>query len=106
MDADENDPIATGMRELREETGYEGVSGRALAWVWANPAIMNNRSHFVVVEGCALKHGCEFDHAEDIVTRLVPVSDIPALISTGKVRHPHVICALSHYELSRRKACG
>jgi ADP-ribose pyrophosphatase len=103
MDPHENDPVATGVRELREETGYEGMSSRALAWVWANPAIMNNRSHFVVVEGCELKHTCEFDHSEDIVTRLVPVAEIPELIRAGKVKHPHVICALAHYELSRRR---
>jgi 8-oxo-dGTP pyrophosphatase MutT (NUDIX family) len=102
MDPHENDPVATGMRELREETGYEGSSGRALAWAWANPAIMNNRSHFVVVENCVLKHACEFDHSEDIVTRLVPVKEIPELVRGGKVRHPHVICALYNYELSRR----
>jgi ADP-ribose pyrophosphatase len=103
MDPHENDPVATGVRELREETGYEGTSNRALAWVWANPAIMSNRSHFVVVEGCELKHACEFDHSEDIVTRLVPVAEIPQLIRAGKVKHPHVVCALSHYELSRRQ---
>jgi ADP-ribose pyrophosphatase len=106
MDPHEKDPVATGTRELREETGYEGTSSRALGWVWANPAIMTNRSHFVLVEGCELKHSCELDHGEDIVTRLIPVSEIPTLIATGKVRHPHVVCALSHYELTRRNACG
>lgn len=105
MDPHENDPVATGIRELREETGYEGDSGQTLAWVWANPAIMNNRSHFVLVENCILKHGCEFDHAEDIVTRLVPATDIPELIRAGKIRHPHVICALTHYQLSLRNRC-
>src|SRR6185369_358795 len=83
MDPHETDPVGTGMRELREETGYEGTTGRALAWVWANPAIMNNRSHFVVVENCVLKHVCEFDHSEDIVTRLVPARQIPELIRAG-----------------------
>jgi ADP-ribose pyrophosphatase len=104
MDPHENDPVATGIRELREETGYEGTTGRKLAWAWANPAIMNNRSHFVVVENCELKHGCEFDHSEDIITRLVPASDIPKLVSEGRVKHPHVICALYHYWLSRQSA--
>lgn len=100
MDPHETDPVATGMRELREETGYEGSSGRKLAWAWANPAIMNNRSHFVLVENCELKHGCEFDHSEDIVTRLVPAAEIPNFIRDGKIRHPHVICALFQYLLS------
>lgn len=104
MDPHENDPVATGVRELREETGYEGGDARLLAWVWANPAIMNNRSHFVVVENCVLKHGCEFDHSEDIVTRLIPAAQLPSLVASGKVKHPHVICALYHYWLSRTSA--
>jgi 8-oxo-dGTP pyrophosphatase MutT (NUDIX family) len=104
MDAHENDPVATGVRELREETGYEGTSARALGWVYANPAIMNNRSHFVVVENCVLRHECEFDHSEDLVTRLVPWTDVAGLVRAGKIRHPLVLAALYHYDLSRRAA--
>jgi ADP-ribose pyrophosphatase len=101
MDPHENDPAATGTRELREETGFEGTSARALGWVYANPAIMNNRSHFIVVEQCVHKHECEFDHSEDLITRLVPWREIPALVREGKIRHPLVLVALYHYELSR-----
>lgn len=102
MDATERDPVATGARELREETGYEGSTARALGWVYANPAIMNNRSHFILVENCRLQHACEFDQGEDLVTRLVPWREIPGLIQTGQIRHPLVIVALYHYELARR----
>jgi hypothetical protein len=63
---------------------------------------MNNRSHFIVVEQCAHRHECEFDHGEDLVTRLVPWKDIPDMIRTGKIRHPLVIVALYRYELERR----
>jgi len=102
MDSHESDPVATGVRELREETGYEGTASRALGWIYANPAIMNNRSHFVVVENCVPRHQCEFDHGEDITTRLVPWKDIPTLVHEGKIRHPLVVVALYRYELSRR----
>jgi len=102
MDSHESDPVATGVRELREETGYEGTAARALGWVYANPAIMNNRSHFVVVEQCRHCHECEFDHGEDLVTRLVPWNDIPGMVSAGKIRHPLVVVALYRYELERR----
>jgi 8-oxo-dGTP pyrophosphatase MutT (NUDIX family) len=102
MDPHEHDPVATGARELREETGYEGTSARALGWIYANPAIMNNRSHFVVVEGCVHRHECQFDHGEDLLTRLVPWKEVPELVRTGKIRHPLVVVALYRYELERR----
>ncbi|HTD66516.1 MAG TPA: NUDIX hydrolase [Candidatus Limnocylindria bacterium] len=102
MDPGETDPAATGVRELREETGYEGAEARPLGWVYANPAIMNNRSHFVVVEQCVHKYGCQFDHSEDLITRLVPWKEIPAKVREGSIRHPLVLAALYHYELSRR----
>jgi len=106
MDPHENDPVATGVRELREETGFEGTSARALGWVYANPAIMNNRSHFVVVQDCVHRHECEFDHSEDLSTRLVPRKEIPELVRTGQIRHPLVIVALYRYELERRGAAS
>ena len=102
MDPHERDPVATGVRELREETGYEGAAARKLGWAFANPAIMNNRSHFVVVEQCVHRHECEFDHGEDLITRLVPWKEIPALVRAGKIAHPLVVAALYHYDLSRR----
>src|SRR2546425_8681059 len=42
MDKDETDPVMTGVRELREETGYAGKKARVLGKVLANPAIMSN----------------------------------------------------------------
>jgi ADP-ribose pyrophosphatase len=105
-DAHETDPVATGVRELREETGYEGENARLLGKVFANPAIMSNTCYTVIVENCRLKHGVEFDHGEDIITRLVPVADIPRLVTEEKIRHPLVVVALYRYDLWRRGITG
>jgi 8-oxo-dGTP pyrophosphatase MutT (NUDIX family) len=102
MDKNETNPVATGVRELREETGYEGENARVLGKVLANPAIMSNICYTVIVENCRLKHSVEFDHGEDLITRLVPVSNVPKLVAEEKIRHPLVIVALYRYELSRR----
>ena len=102
MDASDASPVGTGVRELREETGYAGQNARILGSVFANPAIMNNTCHTVIIENCALQHAVEFDSGEDLITRLVPVADVPRLVADGKIRHPLVVVALYRFELWRR----
>ena len=102
MDRTDASPLATGVRELREETGYEGSDPREIGTVYSNPAIMSNYTFTVLVENCQLKHGVEFDSGEDIVTRLVPVSEIPKLVARGRIRHSLVVVALYHFDLLRR----
>jgi 8-oxo-dGTP pyrophosphatase MutT (NUDIX family) len=102
MDASETSPVETAVRELREETGYEGEKARLLGNVFANPAIMTNTCHTVLVENCALKHPVEFDSGEDLITRLVPAAEIPQQVAAGKIRHPLVVVALYYFDLWRR----
>ena len=70
MDPHETDPVATAVRELREETGYAGENARLLGRVHSNPAILSNVTYTVLIENCRLQHGVEFDHGEDLETRL------------------------------------
>jgi ADP-ribose diphosphatase len=102
MDQMDHSPLETGVRELREETGYEGENARLLADVYSNPAIMSNTTHTVLVEKCQLKYECEMDSGEDLLTRLVPVAEVPALVAAGKIKHPLVVVALYHFDLWRR----
>jgi 8-oxo-dGTP pyrophosphatase MutT (NUDIX family) len=102
MDATDESPEVTGQRELREETGYEGTNPRLIGQILPNPAIMTNVCFTVMFEQCRLLHPTEFDHSEDLVTRLVPVIDIPRLIATGKIQHSLVVVALYHFELWQR----
>lgn len=102
MDRTDADPVATGVRELREETGYEGRDARLLGEVFPNPAIMSNVCYTVFVQDCALKHPTQFDGGEDIITRLVPTVEIPSLIARKKIRHSLVLCALYYFDLWRR----
>jgi len=102
MDAGDASPEATGMRELREETGYEGQNPLLLGQIFPNPAIMSNLCFTVMIENCHCIHPVEFDHGEDLITRLVPIADIPQLVAGGKIRHSLVVVALYHFELWRR----
>jgi 8-oxo-dGTP pyrophosphatase MutT (NUDIX family) len=102
MDAGETDPVATAVRELREETGYEGENARLLGKIHSNPAILNNVTYTVLIENCRLQHGVEFDSGEDLITRLVPVAEIPKLVADEKIGHSLVVVALYHFDLWQR----
>lgn len=102
MDPGETDPVATAVRELREETGYEGENARLLGKIHSNPAILSNTTFTVLIENCRLKHGTDFDHAEDLATELVPVADVPKLVADEKIGHSLVVVALYHFDLWRR----
>jgi ADP-ribose pyrophosphatase len=101
-DATDVSPEASGARELREETGYEGTNARVIGNVWANPAIMSNVVYTIMVENCRCVHPLEWDHAEELVTRLVPVAEVPGLVAAGKIRHSLVVVALYHFDLLQR----
>src|SRR6266568_7517422 len=66
MDTRDATPEATGLRELREETGYEGENARLIGQIFPNPAIMSNTCFTVMVENCRWVHPLEFDHGEDL----------------------------------------
>ena len=102
MDARDASPEATALRELREETGYEGEKPQVIGQIFPNPAIMSNVCFTVMLENCRCVHPVEFDHGEDLITRLVPLADLPGLVASGKIRHSLVVVALYHFELRRR----
>ena len=102
MDAGETDPVATAVRELREETGYAGEHARLLGKIHSNPAILSNVTYTVLIENCRLQHGVEFDSGEDISTSLVPVAEIPKFVADEKIGHPLVIVALYYFDLWQR----
>lgn len=106
MDPGESCPIAAAVRELREETGYEGDHARALGRIFPNPAIQSNRCHTVLIEQCRLRHPVSLDQGEDLVTHLVPFSEIPGRIAAGHFGHSLVVVALYYYDLFRRGLTG
>ena len=103
MDPEDASPIATAVRELREETGYEGHRARVIGDVFPNPAIMSNRCRTVLIEDCVLKHPRELDAGEDLVTEVIDLDEIPAAVSSGSIGHALVIAALFYFDLDRKR---
>jgi len=104
IDPEDPDPVAAGVRELREETGYGGENERLLGEMAPNPAIMNNTCYTGLVEGCEKRFPLEWDEGEDIALKLIDVDLIPSLITGGRVRHSLVTVALSYYFMANRTA--
>lgn len=102
IDPGDPSPVAAGVRELREETGYEGRNARLLGQVSPNPAIMSNICYTVLVEDCVPAHAVEFDHGEDIQTRLTPLDELCGLVRSGTIQHSLVVVALAYFDLWRR----
>jgi len=81
------------VRELREETGYEGRRVRQIGRVAPNPAFLNNHCSTFLVEECELTGDLQLDGGEDIEVVVRPLSDIPALIAGGEIVNALVLCA-------------
>ena len=91
VDAGE-EPLAAGVRELREESGYAGTA-RLLGSVQPNPAIQNNTCWTVLVDGVERVGDLQLDAHEEIAVHLVPEADVPSLIRDGRITHSLVIAA-------------
>jgi len=103
MDATDTSPEATGCRELLEETGYEGEQPQIIGQVFPNPAIMSNVCFVVCVRNCRYVKPVQFDHSEDLVTRLVPLAQVPELVASGQIRHALIVAALYRFDLWWKK---
>ena len=92
------DPVVAGVRELLEETGYEGKRARLLASVHPNPAFMGNRCHLVLVEDCRLVSAPAWDSDEEMEIAAVPVEEVSARARSGGITHSLVLDALLFFE--------
>jgi len=91
------DPVAGGLRELREETGYSGKNARVIGRVHANPAMQNNTLHIVLVEHATLAAATQWDHDEEIAVSVLPVDEVYALAHAGRITHALVLNALMQF---------
>jgi 8-oxo-dGTP pyrophosphatase MutT (NUDIX family) len=96
------DPAATALRELREETGFVGARAEPLGAVQANPAIQANHCHVFLVRGIESPGAQSLDPQEEIEVRLVPFREAREMVRRGELTHSLTLSALYLYDLVQR----
>ena len=103
MDPGEIDPALAASRELQEETGYSSNNVELLGAVHAKPALQNNRAHCFLAQDVKCQSGQHLDELEDITVELIPLREIPGLITRGIVSHAIVVAAFSLLQIKHRE---
>ncbi len=81
------EPTTTAVRELEEETGYQGGPAEVLGWVHPNPAIQSNRAHLVVIPDAKPTGAQNWDQDEEIEMAVVPLADVIKRARSGEMTH-------------------
>lgn len=102
FDPDES-PLEAGVRELLEETGYSGGNARVIGQVDPNPAILNNRCYFVLVENVRRTHQTEWDEHEEIEVLTMPWEQAVSLAVKGGITHSLAVSALFYLQAELQK---
>lgn len=86
------DPLVAGIRELEEETGYTKTKDSIvvdLGFVYANPAIQNNKMHFFFINKLKKTKETKFDEMEFVRTKIVGKKEIHKLIENESILHAY-----------------
>lgn len=95
-------------REIKEEAGYEVSMLKKIMLIYPSPGFLNERLHIFIAwisEAHKISDGGGIsEEDEDIRNVRFPLSDVPQLISSGKIRDAKSIVALQHlYHLEAKK---
>jgi 8-oxo-dGTP pyrophosphatase MutT (NUDIX family) len=90
-------PEKAAARELLEETGYQAEAFVKIGVVNPNPALFNNLCYTFLARNVQKNHDPMLDQTEDIEVTLIPMIEIPKLISKGEIDHAMVITAFYWY---------
>ncbi|MFH0785102.1 MAG: NUDIX hydrolase [Pseudomonadota bacterium] len=102
----DEDPLAAGLRELLEETGYAGKNGRIIGKVCPNPAIQSNTCYTILVENAQQVAAPDQDDMEDIKVLTLPREKVDALVISGAIDHGLVLNGLMFFAMEMQRIAG
>jgi ADP-ribose pyrophosphatase len=91
------------VRELREETGYEGGEPEPLGALVLNPSWQTTRLHAVVISGVRRTSEKELDEGEDTRVACIPLARIRQSVLDGEIDSATVVAALALWQWRHRE---
>ncbi|MEM1222736.1 MAG: NUDIX hydrolase [Verrucomicrobiota bacterium] len=96
------DPVAAGLRELREETGFIAKSGRVIGHCRPNPAILNNYCHLIFADQVELApEGTQWDEHEEMEVAAIPEPEVMQWARDCKIGHALALVGLMYYQFEK-----
>ncbi|MFP6605555.1 MAG: NUDIX hydrolase [Myxococcota bacterium] len=96
-------PAEAAVRELLEETGYQGAEPLHLGTVNPNPALFGNGCHTFLVRDAEKTREVENDgDTEHTVVELLPRADLHRRLLAGEIGHALVMAGLYWFELTEK----
>ena len=95
------EPPATAVRELQEETGYTASRWRELPGFFMSPGILRERMHVFVAEGLIGGEPAR-EAGEEIDNLIVPWEEALAMVDRGEIEDAKTICGLLLWDRLRR----
>jgi 8-oxo-dGTP pyrophosphatase MutT (NUDIX family) len=105
-DAEDEDPLDTAKRELREETELEASQWRQLFALWPSAGITSERHLFYLARGLSAGTRGDFalEHEEAAMEMLwVPIDDLVEAVLDGRVTEEPIAVAVLAYDALRRR---
>ena len=90
-------PIDAAMRELLEETGYEGGKWVLYCESCPNPAAMTTTNYTFLAKGVRFSGERHLEKTEDIQIFLMTYDELKDLVNKGKIRQGQMLAPLWKY---------
>jgi ADP-ribose pyrophosphatase len=89
------EPIPSGLRELREETGFAGRNAELVGTLELNPAFQSTRIHLVRIQDAERVDSKDLDESEDTRVRLLSLPEVVQGIRDGTFDTAVALAALA-----------
>ena len=101
IDPEDPSPLHAGRREMQEETGYDSDDLVSLGWTHPNPALQGNRCYTFLARNVRRIAEPSLHGTEETEVVVVPRTDLPELVQTGRISHALVVAAFYRLGLLR-----